>query len=86
MPESHCIARQKPTRNLMVSDVDLYHGKLGDVGVKAMKRAIPSLKTPDKYRCVHCIEGKIHKRAHKKCKKRGERTKVCAGCLPTYRS
>ena len=69
-----------------LSEVDRYHGKLGDVGVKAMKKAIPSLDVPAKHRCVHCIEGKMHKRAHKKCKE-GERTKYLPGvCLHTDHS
>ena len=69
-----------------LSEVDRYHGKLGDVGVKAMKKAIPSLAVPAKHRCGHCIEGKMHKRAHKKCKE-GERTKYLPGvCLHTDHS
>jgi transposase InsO family protein len=61
-----------------LSDIDRYHAKLGDVGVKAMRKALPDLKIPDKYRCVCCIEGKIHKRNHGKCAE-GERTEYEPG-------
>ena len=61
-----------------LSELDRYHAKLGDVGIKAMKRALPSLKIPHKYRCICCIEGKIHKFEGKKCKV-GERTKYLPG-------
>ena len=56
-----------------LSDVDRLHAKCGDVGIKYLKRAFPSLKIPKKYRCEFCIEGKIHKFGHAACKP-GERT------------
>ena len=46
--------------------MDRYHAKLGDVGVKALKKAIPGLRVPKKYRCEFCIEGKIHRFGHSK--------------------
>ena len=49
-----------------LSDLDRYHAKFGDVGIKYMKRCLPDLKIPKEYRCDHCIEGKIHKFHHKK--------------------
>ena len=61
-----------------LSELDRYHAKLGDVGIKAMKRALPQLKIPTKYRCEACIEGKIHKFGHKKCKS-GDRTQYLPG-------
>ena len=46
--------------------IDRYHAKLGDIGIKAMKKALPSLKIPKQYRCEFCIEGKIHRFGHTK--------------------
>jgi hypothetical protein len=50
-----------------LSQIDRYHAKFGDVGIKYIKRVMPSLKVPAQYRCEHCIEGKIHKFGHKAC-------------------
>ena len=61
-----------------LSDVDRLHAKCGDVGIKYLKRAFPSLKIPKKYRCEFCIEGKIHKFGHAACKP-GERTEYLPG-------
>jgi hypothetical protein len=61
-----------------LSEIDRYHAKLGDIGVKAMRKALPDLKIPDKYRCVCCIEGKVHKFNHKQCGE-GERTEYEPG-------
>jgi len=47
-----------------LSDLDRYHAKLGDIGIKYMKRCLPSLKIPKQYRCEFCIDGKIHKFGH----------------------
>jgi len=64
-----------------LSDLDLWHGKLGDVGIKHIKKIVPSLVVPKSYRCEFCIQGKIHKFGHSKCKE-GERTKYEPGvCL-----
>ena len=52
-----------------LSELDQYHAKFGDVGIKYMKRCLPSLKIPKQYRCDICIDGKIHKFGHKKCEK-----------------
>ena len=51
-----------------LSTVDRYHAKCGDVGVKYLKRAFPSLSIPKLFRCEFCIEGKIHKFGHGPCK------------------
>lgn len=50
-----------------LSELDRWHGKLGDVGVKHMKLVLPTMTIPKKYRCDFCIEGKIHKFGHPKC-------------------
>ena len=50
-----------------LSQIDKYHAKLGDIGIKYMKRCMPTLKIPSQYRCDVCISGKIHKFGHKKC-------------------
>ena len=50
-----------------LSDLDKYHSKFGDVGIKYMKRCMPSLKIPKQYRCDICIDGKVHKFGHKAC-------------------
>jgi len=64
-----------------LSDLDLWHGKLGDVGIKHIKKIIPTLVVPKTYRCEFCIQGKIHKFGHSKCAE-GERTKYDPGvCL-----
>lgn len=34
-----------------LSEVDRYHAKCGDIGIKYLKRAFPSLKVPAQYRC-----------------------------------
>ena len=47
--------------------MDRLHAKCGDVGIKYLKRAFPDLKVPKKYRCEHCIQGKIHKFGHSAC-------------------
>ena len=61
-----------------LSQIDRYHAKFGDVGIKYIKRAMPSLKIPSQYRCVHCIEGKIHKFGHRACAP-GTRTEYLPG-------
>ena len=61
-----------------LSNVDRYHAKCGDVGVKYLKRAFPSLSVPKLYRCEFCIEGKIHKFGHGPCKP-GRRTEYLPG-------
>ena len=48
-----------------ISHIDRYHAKFGDIGIKYIKRALPSLKIPQQYRCEFCIEGKIHRFGHK---------------------
>jgi hypothetical protein len=73
-----CAALAKTYVKEGISDLDRYHAKLGDVGIKAMKRALPDLKIPKKYRCEFCIDGKIHKFEHKKCKE-GDRTNYLPG-------
>jgi hypothetical protein len=47
-----------------LSKLDRYHAKLGDIGIKAMKKAMPNLKIPKKYRCECCIDAKMHKFGH----------------------
>jgi transposase InsO family protein len=61
-----------------LSDIDRYHAKCGDIGIKYLKRAFPLLKIPKQYRCEYCIEGKIHKFGHGPCKP-GERTEYPPG-------
>ena len=50
-----------------LSEVDRYHAKCGDIGIKHLKRAFPSLKVPAQYTCEFCIEGKIHNCGHGPC-------------------
>ena len=59
-----------------LSELDRFHAKLGDIGVKAMKKALPTLKIPKKYHCES--EGKIHKFGHSKCAE-GDRTEYLPG-------
>lgn len=54
-------------------EIERLHAKCGDVGIKYLKRAFPSLKIPKQFRCEFCIEGKIHKFNHPACKP-GQRT------------
>ena len=69
-----------------LSEVERYHAKCGDMGIKYLKRAFPSLKIPKQYRCEFCIEGKIHKFGHGPCKP-GERTEYPPGvCIHTDHS
>ena len=64
-----------------LSEIDRYHAKFGDVGIKYIKRALPGLKIPSQYRCEYCIEGKIHRFGHKACAP-GTRTEYEPGvCL-----
>ena len=66
-----------------LSDADRYHAKCGDVGIKSLQRIFPSLKLPKKFRCVFCIDGKIHKFGHGPCQE-GRRTNYEPGvCLHT---
>jgi hypothetical protein len=58
-----------------LSEIDRYHAKFGDIGVKYLKRCLPKLKIPNQYRCDVCIDGKIHRFGHKACKE---------GMRPTY--
>ena len=39
-----------------LSQVERYHAKCGDVGIKYLKRAFPSLSIPKNFRCEFCIE------------------------------
>ena len=48
-----------------LSDVDRYHAKFGDCGVKYLKRCLPKLPIPKQYRCEVCIDAKMHKFAHR---------------------
>lgn len=83
-PSLTLLAKAYPKEGL--SELDRFHAKLGDVGVKAMRRALPHLKIPDKYRCPCCIEGKIHKFEHRKCGD-GERTEYEPGvCIDSDHS
>jgi hypothetical protein len=50
-----------------LSEVDRYHAKFGDIGIKYLKRCIPSLKVPTQYRCEVCLDGKMHRFNHKAC-------------------
>ena len=69
-----------------LSEVERYHAKCGDIGIKYLKRAFPLLKVPKQYRCEYCIEGKIHKFGHGACKE-GERTNYLPGvCIHTDHS
>ena len=69
-----------------LSVLDRYHAKFGDVGIKYIKRAMPTLKIPSHYRCEFCIEGKIHKFGHKACPP-GTRTEYLPGvCIHTDHS
>ena len=69
-----------------LSLVDRLHAKCGDVGVKYLKHAFPNLVIPKKYRCVFCIDGKIHKFGHAACKP-GQRTEYAPGvCIHTDHS
>ena len=43
-----------------------------------MKKAMPELRLPKKFRCEHCIEGKIHKFGHGKAES-GERIEYRPG-------
>ena len=58
--------------------MERYHAKCGDIGIKYLKRAFPSLKVPAQYRCEFCIEGKIHKFGHGPCAP-GRRTEYPPG-------
>ena len=83
-PSLAMLAKAYPKEGL--SELDRYHAKLGDVGVKAMRRALPHLKVPDKYRCPCCVEGKIHKFEHRKCAE-GERIEYEPGvCIDSDHS
>ena len=64
-----------------LSDLDRYHAKFGDVGIKYMKRCLPDLKIPKEYRCDHCIEGKIHKFNHKKVSEGVRRDYLPGTCI-----
>lgn len=69
-----------------LSDLERYHAKFGDIGIKYIKRAMPSLKIPKQYRCEYCIEGKIHKFGHGPCPV-GSRTEYLPGvCIHTDHS
>jgi hypothetical protein len=69
-----------------LSQIERYHAKCGDVGIKYLKRAFPSLSIPKKFRCEFCIEGKIHKFGHGPCKP-GRRTEYLPGvCIHTDHS
>ena len=50
-----------------LDEIDRYHAKFGDVGIKYLKRCVPSLKIPTQYRCEICIDGKMHKFGHRAC-------------------
>lgn len=70
-----------------LSDLDRFHAKFGDVGIKYIKRSIPSLKIPKKYRCEFCVEGKIHKFGGHHSAPAGVRVEYAPGvCLHTDHS
>jgi len=58
-----------------MSEIERYHAKLGDIGLKYLKRCMPLLKLPAQYRCEICIDAKMHKFNHKAC---------ASGVRPTY--
>jgi hypothetical protein len=69
-----------------LDEVDRYHAKFGDIGVRYLKRCLPNLKIPTQYRCEVCIDGKIHKFGHKACAE-GMRTQYLPGvCIHTDHS
>ena len=47
-----------------LSEIDRFHAKFGDCGIKYLKRCLPNLTVPKQYRCEYCIDAKIHKFAH----------------------
>jgi hypothetical protein len=61
--------------------VERWHAKLGDVGMKTLKKALPDLVVPKKHRCESCIMGKMHSLGHKSNAK-NDRVKYAPGeCL-----
>jgi hypothetical protein len=48
-----------------LSDLERYHAKFGDIGVKYIKRCLPEISIPRQYRCEYCIDGKIHRFEHR---------------------
>src|SRR6185437_16620294 len=48
-----------------LSDLERFHAKFGDVGLKDIKRCMPDVSIPKSYRCDFCIDGKIHKFEHR---------------------
>ena len=69
-----------------LSDLDRYHAKFGDVGVKYLQRCKPELKVPKEYRCEECIEGKIHKFGHKAVEEGVRRNYEPGVCIHTDHS
>lgn len=69
-----------------LSELDRYHAKFGDVGIKYMKRCMPHLKIPKQYRCDICIDGKIHKFGHKACAEGVRKTYLPGVCIHTDHS
>ena len=69
-----------------LSELDRYHAKFGDVGIKYIKRCKPELKFPDEYRCDECIEGKIHRFGHKAVKEGVRRDFEPGVCIHTDHS
>jgi hypothetical protein len=47
-----------------MSEIERYHAKFGDIGMKYLKRCLPMLRVPTQYRCEICIDGKMHKFNH----------------------
>jgi hypothetical protein len=54
-----------------LSEIDRYHAKFGDIGVKYLKRCLPKLKIPNQYRCdvvsMEKYTGLDTKHAKKEC-------------------
>ncbi len=69
-----------------LSQIERMHAKFGHVGIKQIKRILPSLVIPKKFRCEFCIDGKIHKFGHGACAP-GSRTEYAPGvCIHTDHS
>ena len=69
-----------------LSEVERLHAKFGDVSMKYIKRVVPNIKVPRKFRCECCLGGKIHKFGHKACLP-GRRTEYTPGvCIHTDHS
>jgi hypothetical protein len=60
-----CALLARTYRKVGLSDLDRYHAKFGDIGVKYLKRCLPELHIPKQYRCETCIDAKMHKFSHR---------------------